>query len=271
MLRAGLAYRAEAPVNWCPGCHTVLANEQVLADGTCERSGDVVERRNLEQWFLRITQYAEELLDALDGLDWPERVKTMQRNWIGRSEGAQFRMAVAGRPGIEIEVFTTRPDTGFGMTYAVLASSPWGGTESHLLLSWCGGSSCDWGPVPHPGRGPLFSLVACWSTGGFLTFLVAALPHGTRQTSRPSSCPIPFFLRLGLRWAFQKNASERKRTLVTDFLNSLRIGLLCAFLLLVAAAIEAFATGKIVAAYQEEHLRRYRRSVREPGAPGYAH
>ena len=121
LLRAGLAYRSEAPVNWCPGCHTVLANEQVLADGTCERSGDVVERRNLEQWFLRITQYAEELLDALDGLDWPERVKTMQRNWIGRSDGAQFRMAVAGRPGIEIEVFTTRPDTSFGITYAVLA------------------------------------------------------------------------------------------------------------------------------------------------------
>jgi leucyl-tRNA synthetase len=121
LLRAGLAYRAEAPVNWCPGCHTVLANEQVLADGTCERSGDIVERRNLEQWFFRITQYAEELLDALDGLDWPERVKTMQRNWIGRSDGAQFRMAVAGRPGIEIEVFTTRPDTSFGMTYAVVA------------------------------------------------------------------------------------------------------------------------------------------------------
>ena len=121
LLRAGLAYRAEAPVNWCPGCHTVLANEQVLVDGTCERSGDIVERRNLEQWFFRITQYAEELLDALDGLDWPERVKTMQRNWIGRSEGAQFRMAVAGRPGLEIEVFTTRPDTSFGMTYAVLA------------------------------------------------------------------------------------------------------------------------------------------------------
>jgi len=84
LLRAGLAYRAERR-STVPGCHTVLANEQVLADGTCERSGDVVERRNLEQWFLRITQYAEELLDALDGLDWPERVKTMQRNWIGRS------------------------------------------------------------------------------------------------------------------------------------------------------------------------------------------
>jgi leucyl-tRNA synthetase len=121
LLRAGLAYRAEAPVNWCPGCHTVLANEQVLADGTCERSGDVVERRNLEQWFFRITNYAEELLDALDALDWPERVKTMQRNWIGRSDGAQFRMSVADHLEIEIEVFTTRPDTSFGMTYAVLA------------------------------------------------------------------------------------------------------------------------------------------------------
>ncbi len=121
LLKAGLAYRAEAPVNWCPGCQTVLANEQVLSDGTCERSGDIVERRNLEQWFFRITRYAEELVDALDGLDWPERVKTMQRNWIGRSEGAQFRMQVLEQPELHIEVFTTRPDTGFGMTYAVLA------------------------------------------------------------------------------------------------------------------------------------------------------
>ncbi len=121
LLKAGLAYRAEAPVNWCPGCQTVLANEQVLSDGTCERSGDVVERRNLKQWFFRITRYAEELVDALDGLDWPERVKTMQRNWIGRSEGAQFRMQVLEQPELHIDVFTTRPDTGFGMTYAVLA------------------------------------------------------------------------------------------------------------------------------------------------------
>jgi leucyl-tRNA synthetase len=113
-LKAGLAYRAEAPVNWCPGCQTVLANEQVLADGTCERSGDVVERRNLEQWFLRITKYADELVDALDGLDWPERVKTMQRNWIGRSYGAQFSLKVKDRPELAIEVFTTRPDTAFG-------------------------------------------------------------------------------------------------------------------------------------------------------------
>ncbi len=121
LLEHGLAYRANAPVNWCPGCQTVLANEQVLSDGTCERSGDVVERRDLEQWFFRITRYAEELLDALDALDWPERVKTMQRNWIGRSEGAQFTMKIAEHPEQEIEVFTTRPDTGFGMTYAVLA------------------------------------------------------------------------------------------------------------------------------------------------------
>src|SRR5687768_10584806 len=119
-LEAGLAYRAEAPVNWCPGCQTVLANEQVLADGTCERSGDLVEKRDLEQWFFRVTRYAEELLDAIDDLEWPEKVKTMQRNWIGRSEGAEFDMQVEGSDH-RIKVFTTRPDTSFGMTYAVLA------------------------------------------------------------------------------------------------------------------------------------------------------
>jgi leucyl-tRNA synthetase len=118
---AGLAYRAMAPVNWCPGCQTVLANEQVLADGTCERSGDIVERRDLEQWFFRITQYADELLEALDDLEWPERAKLMQRNWIGRSEGAEFDLPVDGRPGLSVRVFTTRPDTSFGMTYAVMA------------------------------------------------------------------------------------------------------------------------------------------------------
>jgi leucyl-tRNA synthetase len=127
LLAADLAYRAMAPVNWCPGCQTVLANEQVLADGTCERSGDLVEKRDLEQWFFRITSYADELLSGLDDLDWPERVKTMQRNWIGRSEGAEFDLVVAGRDGTDgqprlaVRVFTTRPDTSFGMTYAVLA------------------------------------------------------------------------------------------------------------------------------------------------------
>src|SRR6202041_1480328 len=115
LLEAGLAYRRNASVNWCPGCQTVLANEQVLADGTCERSGDLVVRRDLEQWFFRITDYADELIEALDGLEWPERVKTMQRNWIGRSEGVEFDLPVVGTDDT-IRVFTTRPDTGFGMT-----------------------------------------------------------------------------------------------------------------------------------------------------------
>ena len=121
LLAAGLAYRASAPVNWCPGCQTVLANEQVLSDGRCERSGDPVVTRDLEQWFLRITSYADELLDALDEVDWPERVKVMQRNWIGRSEGAEMELAVVGHEGLSLRVFTTRPDTSFGMTYAVVA------------------------------------------------------------------------------------------------------------------------------------------------------
>jgi hypothetical protein len=98
-LEAGLAYRRNAPVNWCPGCQTVLANEQVNADGTCDRSGDVVEKRDLEQWFFKITDYAQQLLDDLDDLDWPERVKIMQRNWIGRSEGAEFSMQVVDSDG----------------------------------------------------------------------------------------------------------------------------------------------------------------------------
>ena len=124
---AGLAYRAEAPVNWCPGCRTVLANEQVLGDGTCERSGDLVEHRELAQWFFRITAYAQRLLDDTAGIDWPDRVKNMQRNWIGRSEGTELGLPIADAEGRArrdvppVEVFTTRPDTGFGITYAVLS------------------------------------------------------------------------------------------------------------------------------------------------------
>ena len=119
MWERGLAYRKTAPVNWCPGCRTVLANEQVV-DGRCERSGDPVEIRDLTQWFLRITDYAERLLSGLDLLDWPDRVKTMQRNWIGRSEGAEifFRVEALVDP---IPVFTTRPDTLFGATFLALA------------------------------------------------------------------------------------------------------------------------------------------------------
>ncbi len=121
LFKNDLAYRKGGIVNWCPGCQTVLANEQVESDGTCERSHDLVERRSLEQWFLRITNYADELLDALDDLDWPDRVKTMQRNWIGRSEGARITFPVEGAKDLSIEVYTTRPDTSFGATYLVLA------------------------------------------------------------------------------------------------------------------------------------------------------
>jgi leucyl-tRNA synthetase len=119
LFAAGLAYRDEAAVNWCPGCQTVLANEQVIA-GRCERSGDLVERRPLTQWFFRITDYAQELLDALDDLDWPDHVKVMQQNWIGRSEGAEIRFSTAdGRD--TVDAYTTRPDTIFGATYFVFA------------------------------------------------------------------------------------------------------------------------------------------------------
>jgi leucyl-tRNA synthetase len=121
---AGLAYRKEAAVKWCPKDQTVLANEQVEADGTCERCGALVEVRQLEQWFLRITDYAERLLNDLDGIEWPEHVKTMQRNWIGRSEGAEvtFRCEdLDPAHPIDYPVFTTRPDTLFGATFFVMA------------------------------------------------------------------------------------------------------------------------------------------------------
>jgi leucyl-tRNA synthetase len=120
LFRAGLAYRKEAAVKWCPKDQTVLANEQVDAEGRCERCGCIVEVRQLEQWFLRITDYAERLLADLDGIDWPEHVKTMQRNWIGRSEGAEVTFRCE-ELGIDYPVFTTRPDTLFGATFFVMA------------------------------------------------------------------------------------------------------------------------------------------------------
>jgi leucyl-tRNA synthetase len=118
----GLAYRAMAPTNWCPSCQTVLANEQVLPNGTCERCGTPVTHRDLEQWFLKTTAYADELLD-FSKMDWPEPVTTMQRNWIGRSEGMEvaFELNIAGVEQKEIRVFTTRPDTIYGVTFMVLA------------------------------------------------------------------------------------------------------------------------------------------------------
>jgi leucyl-tRNA synthetase len=115
----GLAYRGEAPVNWCPRDETVLANEQVIA-GRCERCDTPVVKRQLTQWFYKITKYADELLN-FDGLDWPDRVRVLQTNWIGRSEGAEIAFPVEGHAGAEIRFFTTRPDTIYGATFMVLA------------------------------------------------------------------------------------------------------------------------------------------------------
>jgi leucyl-tRNA synthetase len=120
-LENGLAYRKNAPVNWCPGCQTVLANEQVLADGTCERSGDVVIQRDLEQWFFKVTAYTDELLEMIDGLGWDDSVKTIQRNWIGKSEGVEFDLPVVDQSMNKLRAFTTRPDTAFGMTFVAIA------------------------------------------------------------------------------------------------------------------------------------------------------
>ena len=119
LYEGGLVERREAPVNWCPSCMTVLANEQVI-QGQCERCDAVVEQRQLPQWFFRITRYAQQLLDNLEHIDWSDKTRKAQANWIGRSEGADVDFALAGNDGI-IRVFTTRPDTLFGATYMVLA------------------------------------------------------------------------------------------------------------------------------------------------------
>src|SRR4051812_19485026 len=119
LFHRGLAYRKEAAVNWCPKDATVLANEQVI-DGRCERCGTLVELRQLEQWFFRITDYADRLLDDLATIDWPQHVVTMQRNWIGRSEGAEVTFS-SPETGVDYSVFTTRPDTLFGATFFVMA------------------------------------------------------------------------------------------------------------------------------------------------------
>ena len=122
LYEAGLAYRGKAPVNWCPRCQTVLANEQVVGEGLCERCRTPLTRRDLEQWFFRITKYADELMEH-NGIDWPERIKIMQRNWVGKSIGTEISFTL-DHPGVgekEIRVFTTRPDTIFGVTFMVLA------------------------------------------------------------------------------------------------------------------------------------------------------
>jgi leucyl-tRNA synthetase len=118
LYQAGLAYKAQAPANWCRQCQTVLANEQVLADGTCERCSTTVIKKDLEQWFFKITSYAEKLLNH-DSIDWPERIKLMQKNWIGKSIGTELVFGL--EDGSEFSVFTTRPDTVFGVTFMIFA------------------------------------------------------------------------------------------------------------------------------------------------------
>jgi leucyl-tRNA synthetase len=122
MFRNGLAYKAHMPINWCPSCKTGISNEDVV-NGRCERCGAEVTRREMNQWMLRITKYAERLLRNLDSLDWPEKVKAMQTNWIGRSEGAEVTFTAFGPNSAEhpLKIFTTRPDTLFGATYMVMA------------------------------------------------------------------------------------------------------------------------------------------------------
>ncbi len=119
LFKKGLAYESHEPINWCPGCQTGLANEDLESDGTCERCGSVVEKRPMRQWVLKIREYADRMLEDLDTLEWPEHIKEAQRNWIGRSEGAEIDFALSS--GDIVTVFTTRPDTLFGATYMVLA------------------------------------------------------------------------------------------------------------------------------------------------------
>src|SRR5690606_30655664 len=121
LYKAGLAYRKPSNVNWCPNDQTVLANEQVI-DGRCERCDTPVVKKKLTQWYFKITDYADRLLDDLNQLEgrWPEKVLRMQRNWIGRSEGAEVEFEIEGHPGT-VPVFTTRPDTLYGATFMVVA------------------------------------------------------------------------------------------------------------------------------------------------------
>src|SRR4029453_8133485 len=122
MFKHGLAYKTFMPVNWCPSCKTGIANEDVV-DGRCERCGTEVTKKELNQWMLRITKYADRLLSGLEKLDWPEKIKTMQTNWIGRSEGAEVTFTAIAADGTErpLKIFTTRPDTLFVATYMVIA------------------------------------------------------------------------------------------------------------------------------------------------------
>jgi leucyl-tRNA synthetase len=157
LFERGLAYRKSAPVNWCPKDQTVLANEQVIG-GACERCGTMVERRELTQWFFKVTDYAQRLLDDVDQLtDWPERVVTMQRNWIGRSEGAEVTFTIE-ETGEEVPIFTTRPDTLWGVTFFVFS-------------------------VEHPAVRRLAELGGTWDAVAPLVERVAATPLADREAA----------------------------------------------------------------------------------------
>jgi leucyl-tRNA synthetase len=138
LFKKGLAYESYEPINWCPGCQTGLANEDLNTDGTCERCDSVVEQKPMRQWVLKIKEYADRMLEDLDTLEWPEHIKEAQRNWIGRSEGVEidFELSI----GEKVTVFTTRPDTLFGATYMVLA-------PEHELVQKHEGSISNWSEV----------------------------------------------------------------------------------------------------------------------------
>lgn len=194
-----LVYRADSMVNWCPGLGTVLANEEVTADGRSDRGNFPVFRKRLRQWMMRITAYADRLLDDLDVLDWPDQIKTMQRNWIGRSIGAMASFSAARQDGVpvDIEVFTTRPDTLFGATYLVLAPEH-DLVDQLVAAEWPEGTDPDWtygAPTPPEAVAAYRRAIAAKSdlerqeskakTGVFL---------GSYATNPANGKPVPIFI-----------------------------------------------------------------------------
>ncbi|KAJ6292351.1 hypothetical protein OIU78_024510 [Salix suchowensis] len=205
LLKRGLAYQAEVPVNWCPALGTVLANEEVV-DGVSERGGHSVIRKPMRQWMLKITAYADRLLEDLDDLDWPESVKEMQRNWIGRSEGAELEFCVLNSDGkerdIKITVYTTRPDTVFGATYLVVAP------EHSLLPSLMSLSQResveDGCYAKNPANGEAIPIwVADYVLGSYGTGAIMAVPaHDTRDYEFATKYDIP------IRWVVKPDDDD---------------------------------------------------------------
>jgi leucyl-tRNA synthetase len=212
LYQAGLAEQREGPANWCPSCRTVLADEQVV-EGHCERCGARIEQRVLEQWFLKITRYAEKLLDGLDGLDWSQRTKTAQRNWIGRSTGGLVRFRLLGCQRREAVAFTTRPDTVYGATFLVV-----GADHPHLeefvtkerratVAAWRARQAVRAGPAApdtrpgidlgsvavHPLSGERLPVWAApYVAGGYSTGVVMAVPaHDQRDYAFAAAHDLP--------------------------------------------------------------------------------